>query len=274
MNKDDKLDDYFRYPDNVVIANNYIYNTSPRETSSPVNLIDVVGGKNWRISGNLIADFQKVEGNKVSYGAYLKGNSFDGIIERNLILCEWKSKGGVRLGLSFGGGGTGGRFCEGGKCKIEHTNGIMRNNIILHCPEDVGIYLNKSKDTRIYNNTLINNKGIDVRFETSTADIINNVIFGDINNRNGGTHSASNNLQSGLFGDGPEAYFKNPATADLALKKEEDILDKGARLDDVTEDFCGNPREAAKPDIGAIEYGAGKCDIGEILRRAESFDKQ
>lgn len=272
-NANGKSEEYLAYPDNVVISGNYIYNTHPRVTRSPVTLIDVVGGKGWVIRQNLIADFQKVRGNGVSYAAFLKGNSSDGVIERNLVMCEWKHKGGVRLGLSLGGGGTDGRSCGGGKCTIEHTNGILRNNIILNCPQDVGIYLNKAKDSRIYNNTLINTKGIDVRFDASSAKIVNNIIFGAIDDRNGGTHTASNNLLPGLFSDGPEAYFKDWPRADFAVRKQEGIVDKGAHLDDVKDDFCGNPRDSAKPDIGAIEYGAGKCDVGAILRRAEAFGK-
>ena len=279
--KDGKTEDSIRFPDNVVISGNYIYNTYPRDTGEPVNLIDVVGGKNWVIKSNFIADFQKLKGNHISYAAYLKGGSSDGIIEGNLVMCEWKSKGGVRLGLSLGGGGTGAKYCDGGagnrtdgKCAIEHTNGILRNNIILNCPKDVGIYLNKAKNTRIYNNTLINNNGIDVRFDTSSADIRNNIVFGGIRDRNGGTHTEADNLTSGLFGSGPDDYFRDWPNADLALKKEDGIVDKGARLGAVTEDFCGNPRKDRKPDVGAIEYGAGKCDVRAVLREAEAFGKQ
>ena len=39
----------------------------------------------------------------------------------------------------------------------------MRNNIIVDC-SDVGIYLNEGKNTKLYNNTVVNTMGIDARF--------------------------------------------------------------------------------------------------------------
>jgi high frequency lysogenization protein len=46
------------------------------------------GGRRWQLRGNFIHDHAKGEGNGVSYAAFLKGNSRDGLIERNLVICE------------------------------------------------------------------------------------------------------------------------------------------------------------------------------------------
>ncbi|SDD37235.1 right-handed parallel beta-helix repeat-containing protein [Kordiimonas lacus] len=175
------------FPDNVLIEDNVIYNNTPRNTGNPVTPIDVVGGRNWVIRENFIADFAKGAGNKISYAAFLKGNSDHGLFERNLIICEWRHKGGARLGLSFGGGGvTNPNYCQGRSCKIEHYKGIIRGNIIMNCPNDVGIYLNNAASTEIINNTIINTAGIDVRFNGSFATIANNIIEGRIKDRDGG----------------------------------------------------------------------------------------
>ncbi|UTW58997.1 right-handed parallel beta-helix repeat-containing protein [Kordiimonas sp. SCSIO 12603] len=183
-----------QFPDRVRIENNSIYNSAPRKTGRSVTPIDVVGGKHWRIKNNFIADFAKTDGNQISYGAFLKGNSSSGLFDRNLIICEWRHTGGVRLGLSFGGGGTDQQFCERQNCAMEHSRGVIRSNIILNCPADVGVYLNKSANTKLINNTILNTAGVDVRFPTSSASFAGNIIEGRIKDRDNGTHQDFSNL--------------------------------------------------------------------------------
>lgn len=191
------------FPDKVTIEGNHIFNRWPRNTKAPVTLVDVVGGRNWVVRDNFIADFHKLGGNRISYAAFLKGNSENGLFERNLVICEWKHKGGTRLGLSLGGGGTGQKYCQGGNCRMEHYKGTIRGNVIMNCPKDVGIYLNKAANTQIVNNTILNTGGIDVRFGTSFATIANNVVEGRIKDRDGGRHHDINNIvgedASGLY---------------------------------------------------------------------------
>src|SRR5262249_23359599 len=155
---------------------------------NPVTPIDVVGGYRWVIRANYIHDHAKAQDNTISYAAFLKGNSRDGVFERNLVVCEMLHSGQIRLGLSFGGGGSSpDNICEDGTCNPEHQNGIMRNNIIAHCPADVGIYVNEGQNTLIYNNTLYDTAGIDMRFATTTGEVRNNLLGGDIQNRDGAT---------------------------------------------------------------------------------------
>jgi parallel beta-helix repeat protein len=135
-------------------------------------------------------------------------------------------------------------------CTTEHQNGILRNNIIVNCPLDVGIYLNKATNTRLYNNTLFNTKGIDVRFQASTADVRNNVLDGKIRNRDGGTSTlGSNQAESDL-----SAWFTAPASLDFTLINGSTLVDQGEALVEVEEDFCTNARDDGAPDIGAVEY--------------------
>ena len=253
------------FPNYGLIEKNSIYNTSARNTNNPVNLININGADHWVVRSNLISDFSKLGGNGVSHGAFMKGNSNYGIFENNLIICEHTlpADKGTRIGLSFGGGGTGKQYCRNQDCSSEHTNGTVRNNIILNCSHDVGIYLNKSKNTQIYNNLLFNNLGVDIRFNTSTANIYNNIISGRLKNRDGGSYEANNNIidQDCVAADRKFSYctfidwYWDIINADLELQQAENkILKKGITLKNITKDFCNNPRSPHTPDIGPIEY--------------------
>lgn len=187
------------YPNDVLIEDNFMHNSTGRAFRGPVTFVDVVGGRRWTLRGNFLADFAKTVDNRVSYGAFLKGNSRDGVFERNLVICEWRHTGGIRVGLSFGGGGgEPASICEDGECAVKHTGGIMRNNVIMNCPSDAGIYVNSSRNTKIFNNTIFNANGIDVHFPQSSAEIRNNIIAGGIRSRAGGEVVAENNLVTGF----------------------------------------------------------------------------
>ncbi|MEM9532737.1 MAG: chondroitinase-B domain-containing protein, partial [Pseudomonadota bacterium] len=137
------------FPDDVDVIGNELFNPAPRQTGNPVTPIDIVGGRRWLVQSNFIYDFAKAGGNQISYAAFLKGNSKDGIMERNLVMCERFHTGQIRLGLSFGGGGSGPPgICEENTCTPEHEGGIMRNNLIVNCPADVGIYLNEAASSQ------------------------------------------------------------------------------------------------------------------------------
>ncbi len=249
------------WPNDVVIAYNEIGNARPRDTSNPVTPIDVVGGQRWIIRGNFIHDHAKGGGDHISYAAFLKGNSAGGLFEGNLVVCELEHRGQIRLGLSFGGGGSQpGRICEGGVCSPEHRNGVMRNNIIVNCPADVGIYLNEAQNTKVYNNTLFNNTGIDVRFRASTVDVRNNLMMGRIRDRDGGTSTRGANLS--VSAAEFRQWFTDPDGADFRLVAGagDRLVDRGEKLQEVVDDYCRHRRDDGATDIGAVEYGGEPCD--------------
>jgi MYXO-CTERM domain-containing protein len=128
---------------------------------------------------------------------------------------------------------------------------LLQNNIIANC-SDVGIYINKGARTSILNNTLVETSGIDIRFDSSTAIIANNLVDGRVRERDSGTieDSANNVVEID-----PTEYFQDPANLDLALTFPEEVLDQG-RDENVTHDFCGRARTAPL-DIGALEYSLG-----------------
>lgn len=151
----------------VKIINNTFYNDSYRDVTSPVTPIDIVGGSRHIIRDNLITDFsRKVTLFKTewSYGAFIKGESDNGKFENNLVVCShfvpYQSALDARVGLSFGGGGTGDSYCPSGKCEYENINGSLIGNVIVNCINDASIFINKSIDTYYRNNTIINGLGM------------------------------------------------------------------------------------------------------------------
>ncbi|MEJ7730857.1 MAG: chorismate synthase [Polyangiaceae bacterium] len=241
-----------------------IGDTAPRATDSPVTKLNIDTGDAWVVRGNFLHDWHKDGGDGVSYGAFMKSGGHGGLYERNLVACTLDlATGGTRIGLSFGGGGTGAQYCapafdENVPCSVEHTGGLMRNNVIIGC-NDVGIYLNRSVDTRILSNTLVGTAGIDFRFETTTGEADGNVLEGGIRERDGGTFTPGNNLveQDAAFFD---ALYVDPLGGDFLLEGPADALvGQGSARDDVPDDFCARQRPAGAVALGAIEHSLGDC---------------
>jgi len=255
------------YPDHGLIEKNSFFNTQARQTANPVTLLNINSVNHWVVRGNLIADFAKSQGDYISYGSFMKGNGQNGLYENNLIICEHilPADKGVRLGLSLGGGGTSQNFCRGRSCDTEHSNGIIRNNIILNCSHDVAIYLNRAKSTQIYNNLIFNSLGIDVRFNPSSAKIFNNIISGRIKTRDGGNYTETNNLLD-LDCISPSRQFSNcsflewywdPVNVDFSLNNGEKIIGQGI-ISEFETDFCDHQKHSKVTDIGPIQYSNQK----------------
>ena len=259
------------FPDHGRIEANTIRNEAPRRTRSPVTPIDLVGASDWVVRGNLIADFVKLGGDGISYGAFAKGAALRTLFERNAIVCEQGLQGlpGQRVGLSFGGGGTGPAYCRDGRCITEHEDGIMRNNLVASC-SDVGIYVNSGARSRILHNTLLDTAGIQVRYPASGADVEGNLVDGAIRARNDGQLRASDNLATpvallyaGMHGQ--RKLFADPARLDLrwigAPPRREGAAPEGP-------DLCGAARPA-RPAYGAFEDFAA-CASPRFTRSAAS----
>jgi Right handed beta helix region len=165
------------WPDNGLIQRNEITNTLPRSTERSVTPIDIVAASHWVVQDNRITDFVKSGGNMVAYGVFMKGGGRHGVIRNNHVVCSTKdiSRPGIRVGLSFGGGGTAKAYCRDRLCMWEHDSGLMQGNLIEHC-NDFGIYLNKASKAVLNLNQLINTAGILVRFPESGAVLSQNVL--------------------------------------------------------------------------------------------------
>lgn len=249
--------DPFVYPDDVLIEDNEFFSPEARQTGNPVTPIDVVGGRRWVVRANYIHDFHKAGGNGVSYAAFLKGNGVDGRFERNLVVCEALHTGGTRIGLSFGGGGTGpDSICEEGTCNPEHRRGVMVNNIVARCPRDVCVYVNECEDCEIEHNTFYDCAGLDVRFEGSRTTVRYNVSSGRIRARDGATLVAEHNHTSNT------ATLRNqladPDNLDFNPSSNAPFIDPSDARS-LAVDFCLASRDAT-PDWGAVEHGTSPCD--------------
>lgn len=136
----------------------------------------------------------------------MKSGSNRGLVERNLVICSYDlNTGGARIGMSFGGGGTGNQFCAPAfnmnvPCSVEHTDGVMRNNLIANC-SDVGIYLNRAKNSKVLHNTIVATNGVDFRFDTTSGEASGNVLASNIRSRNDGGLTLDTNLTGRSAGD-------------------------------------------------------------------------
>ncbi len=252
------------FPDHGRIVGNTLRNDSVRATANPVTPIDLVAASGWTIRANQISDFIKGEGDRISYGAYVKGGGSGNVFEQNVVLCEARLQGapGQRVGLSLGGGATGKQYCRDKKCITEQDGGIIRDNLVASCSED-GIYLNNAAASKVVHNTLLDTGGVQVRFAGSSADIEGNLVDGDIRGRDGALVRAHDNLSTpiALLYTGSHAQrglFADANAFDLRWRGEPPRRKDAAAL---TPDLCG-ARRPANPVYGAFE------DVAPCLKRA------
>ncbi|WP_305822845.1 right-handed parallel beta-helix repeat-containing protein [Massilia brevitalea] len=232
------------FPDFGLIEANTLSNTAARRTGKPVTPIDLVGASDWTVRANIIRDFVKAGGDRISYGAFAKGGAQRTVFERNVVLCEEALLGepGQRVGLSFGGGGTGKPYCRDRQCITEHDEGIMRANLVAGC-SDVGIYLNSAAGARIVDNTILDTAGVQVRFATSSAALDGNLVDGTIRSDAGGSLRLGDNLVTPIWqlylGRHPQrALFRDTASFDLRWRGDAPVRTGGAAPGP---DLCGRP---------------------------------
>ena len=183
------------WPDHGLLAYNTLTNTAARETTRSVVPFDLVGANAWKVQDNLVSNFVKRDGNMVSFGIFMKGASEGGRIERNLVICSPHdiSRPGVRVGISFGGGGTDPGVCRDKRCDAyEHRLGLAANNIVAHC-NDIGLDVNQSSQITLAHNTLINTSGIGARNAPAQAKMYGNLYEGVAKFRDGAQASATMN---------------------------------------------------------------------------------
>ena len=252
----------YAMPHKGLLEGNEVFDTRARNTGNPVTKFNIDTGDDWIVRANIIRDFWKGSGDNVSYATFMKSGGKNGLYERNLVMCARDTTGGTRIGLSFGGGGTAPQFCYPGfdaskPCSVEHDGGTMRNNIIANCT-DVGIYLNRAKNTKLLHNTLIGTNGVDFRFDTTTGEAHGNVLTGKIRVRDGGVFTGSDNLMD-VATTTFAAMYLDPLKGDLRKKGDlSNVLDKGT-ASIVTDDYCARAR-AGSHDWGALEHSLGDCE--------------
>ena len=170
-------------------------------------MLDLVGANHWTVQDNLVTNFTKTDGNRVSYGLFMKGAGEGGRMEGNLVVCspEHISAPGERVGISFGGGGTDPGACRTEGCLgHEHRSGLISNNIVAHC-NDSGIDINHSRQITVAHNTLVNTAGLSVRRGSTQTLLSGNLYEGKISAPHDGTVETAWNMNTTL-----STFFMNP----------------------------------------------------------------
>jgi hypothetical protein len=239
-----------RFPRDVVIEGNTLFDTHMRAVELPLVAVDVVGGEHWIVRGNLIADFGKTvdhpprRPDDFGYAVFLKGNSSQGVIEGNIVVC------GLTLppapdtrGLSLGGSASDPDLCMG-TCATEHRDGVIRDNLVIDCPTGLGIYLYKASNTRVAGNVLVDTRGVAARSPQTVALVAENVVSGGLAAIDGARIMAENNLVTDLAG--------TPAVIAEAGDTQADVRPQpGARtslaLGLIGDDLCGYLRKLPRP---------------------------
>lgn len=220
------------------------------------NVINLDGGKRWRVVGNYVHDFANAD---ISYGIYFKGGITDSVMEQNLVICaKERPSGGAALGMSFGGGRMGVQYCAPdnrgvGGCRCEDSGGIARNNIIMHC-SDSGFHVNSACGSKIYNNLIYDTSpGLQLQSMQAGVEPIvftNNIVTGSVPNDPTQLTASTNVVNSDAAA--VRAFYQGLEGADLSAGPNAQGLMGATPLSAVSDDYCGAARTAA-PFIGPLE---------------------
>jgi len=205
--------------------------------------IDIHKGVGWTVNDNVFKNIISPGYAIAEHAIHFWNNCVDNTIERNVIYnCD--------RGIGFGLGTNGN----------QNVGGIIRNNIIYNEGigqfNDVGIGLESSPDTKVYNNTVYVDyqNAIEYRWTTTVnVDIANNLTNRNIASRDG----ATGNLQTN-YTNANDAWFVDLLNGDLRIATSVvELFDQGTNFpNDVLVDLDQNPRPLnMSTDIGATEFG-------------------
>ncbi len=202
--------------------------------------LDIHQGDHWIVRDNVFKNIISPSQFVAEHAIHFWNNSSDNTVERNHIInCD--------RGIGFGLGSS------------PSEGGIIRNNMIYNDGSglfhDVGIGLETSPNTKVYNNTIWIEypNAIEYRFaETNNCEIVNNLTNKLIRSRDGGQAALMSN-----YTNANPVWFEDLASGNLRLPNEiPEVTDQGTSLkEDVSADIdkVSRPQGAAY-DIGASEY--------------------
>ncbi|MDF1695895.1 MAG: right-handed parallel beta-helix repeat-containing protein, partial [Saprospiraceae bacterium] len=199
--------------------------------------LDIHDGSNWTVKDNVFKYIASPSGSIAEHAIHFWNSSSDNTIERNRIFnCD--------RGIGFGLGSS------------ANDGGIIRNNIIYNDGgalfDDVGIGLETSPNTKVYNNTIHIEfaNAIEYRFAATTnVDITNNLTNKLIKSRNGGQATLTSNVTNAN-----SAWYISPTDGNLRLNAEiTGVVDAGTNSVEVMKDIDQYARPVST-DIGAHEY--------------------
>lgn len=198
--------------------------------------IDLHKATGWNISDNFFINIASPADLVAEHAIHLWEESANNLVERNQIInCD--------RGIGFGLGSS------------PNEGGTIRNNMIYnnggHPFHDVGIGLETSPNTEVYNNTVHVQfqNAIEFRFEeTENVAITNNLCNKPITSRNGGTATLVKNIATAQ-----NDWFENVDFGNLRLSGPNgNVVDQGSMIVNPTLDIYKTPR----PQGGGIDIGA------------------
>lgn len=210
-----------------------------------ISAIDMMALEDWTFADNA---FRNIRGRNGGGRAaiFIWVRSRDIVVERNLILdCD--------RGVAFGNPGQSTANLPGERI-VHVVDGVIRNNFISG-GHDCGIELWYAQRIKVQHNSIWRpeqnwRRGIRIGTGTAQADIVNNLVHGDIL-AEGGEAQLNSNLVGRLDG-----YFAAPPRGDLALTSDASrAIHQGVRLPEVEEDIRRRLR-SEHPDLGAWESEA------------------
>jgi hypothetical protein len=206
--------------------------------------IDAHGAKNWIVRNNTFRNIISPNTAVAEFAIHFWNTSANNLVEKNLIVnCD--------RGIGFGLGDRG------------NNGGVIRNNMIYHAANrgafaDVGISLENSSGTSVYNNSIFMEhnypSSIQYRFSGTTNTMINNNLANKgIARLDGASGTVTNNVTTAS-----RDWFANVSEGDLHLTSDVGaVVDVGLEISGLSDDFDSQSRpQGSGFDIGADEYSA------------------
>lgn len=204
--------------------------------------LDIHKGRGWLVRDNMFVGIQSPANSVAEHAVHFWNGSADNVVERNLILnCD--------RGIGFGLGSS------------ANTGGVIRNNFIYNggaAPfDDVGIGLESSPGTRVYNNTVIvsYSNAIEYRFaETRGVEILNNLTNRPIRSRDDAAATVASNISTAQ-----QSWFVDADGGDLHIASNSVApVDSGTDLTTYVPDDIDR---AARPAGSAFDIGADELAL-------------
>jgi len=257
------------FPDRTWFIGNVWRNTKFIPNDAPHNILNLDGGQDHVVRGNVFADFNTSPASGRSASAvYPKASAKGILIEQNLIVCEkQRSDGETTRGIQLGDGAPA-SICDGdtdqdgnGDCveNGQSQEAIVRNNIVIGCNNGgsaAGIMVGSDNGSKIFHNTVVEADPRASVFYIGHPDhdtfFRYNVLEGgfDTNFADHALVESNNHAPEASAVDG---LFTAHESGDLSLVDGSAIVGLGPGAPEVSHDFCGYPRNTS-PDLGAIEY--------------------
>jgi hypothetical protein len=276
------------FPDRAMFIQNFWHNTRYVQNNAPHNILNLDGGKDHVVRGNIFADYNTPASlSKSASAVYPKASTLRILIEQNLIVCEKvRTDGETARGIELGDGAPA-SICDGdvdldgaGDCSENGQNqeGVIRNNIIMNCNNGgsaSGIMVGSDRASKIYHNTVINtgqrNAAFYVGHEAHDTYWRNNILERGFNvNYANRALNESDNIQPSA--SERDDLFSAPSSGDLSLAEGDTVIEQILTDTAVAHDFCGYPR-GETADLGAIEYSTQHAGVpcAEIVK--QRFDR-